>query len=295
LHGFVVVKVASSGGRLAKVVGGTPEHPSLLGLSESDEPLVKYETVGAATMEVTWVDWYNTSAGPNEQAVFDDVTRRIDAGGMDALPGGTNAGMIDQYRFTHPKIYPALLNYRDTGGRRALFAKNTVAYSDKPISVVKPGGPMEKGADGTVVLHPGRYTYSDANYENPKAGRFKIWLTAAIRDKKLQVLRTQVGEGLLADVPVLSVVSTPYYTDYEMLVAVDTAWSDSLAGLPSWIPGTEDIRSYWGKPTPHGKPDLSPLQWPFQFGEQILTLAVVLGLGYVLLSLGKSSPATRHA
>jgi len=207
----------------------------------------------------------------------------------------------------NPSVYPALLNYRDTGGRRALFAKNTVAYSDKPISTVKAGGPMELTSGG-IVLHPGRYTYSDVmTDQNPKVGQFKIWLDAAIRDKKVQVLRTQVSEGLLSGPMVFNAsearyISPPYYMDYELLVAVDTVWSDSLLGNPTWIPGTVDVKSYWGKPTPPAGPDFDALRRAgaglLHFGEGLATLAAILGLGYVLMvvaNASKPSPARARA
>ena len=307
LHGFVVIRLSS--GVLVKAVGGTPEHPSVIGVTNEEERLVEFDdSIGIATVEATWVDWYNTSAGPDGQAVFDDVTKRMDAKGLDALPGGPDAGMIDQYRFTYPNIYPALLNYRDTGGRRALFAKNTIAYSDKPISTPKPDGPMVN-VNGSIVLHPGRYTYSDVMRDSPgildpagptstkkTAGLFKIWLDAAIRDRKVQVLRTQVSEGLLSgpmvfNAPEARYLSTPYYMDYEFLVAVDTVWGSSLLGNPTWIPGTEDIQRYWGKPAQPSGPDFDAIRRAGKgllgFGENIVTIAVVLGIGYVFMALGK--------
>lgn len=309
-HGFIVVRVGRARGLVAKIVGGPPEHPSLIALSPLEaakfahpEKQIHEGTplVGALTMEVTWVDWYNINADPAQQEKFDDVTKRIDALGEDALPGGSSANIIDSYKYTDPSIYPALENYRDTGGRRALFAKSTKAYADKPIAVAAPNGPMEV-VNGNITLHPGRYTFSDAMYENPKAGFFKNWLDSVTRDKRAQVLRTQVSEGLLANVPILSVVSRPYYMDYEFLVATDVTWNPDIPGIPTWLPGGIDVQGYWGKPTPSAQADPTALkeagQGLLDFGKSLATIAVLLGVGYVFLLVGKNqraAPAPAHA
>lgn len=287
-----LVIVRFSDGSLGKVIGGTPEAPTVISLTPAEKiiiartlrlvhrPLYPEALVGA--IQITWIDWYNTSATTPQQETFDNVTKQIDAAGKEALPGGSKADLIDQYRLTYPSIYPALLNYRDTGGRRALFAEKTKIYDDKPISNPKDGGPIEV-KDKNVILHPGRFTYSDPA-ESPIFGQ---WLDFVTKDRSVQVLRTQISEGLLSGVPLASVLSTPYYTDYEFLVAKDILWNPSIPGLPTWLPPGQDVQDYWGKPTPKAKPDWDALsrggQNLFDFSKQLTTLAVLLGVGFLLM------------
>lgn len=298
LNGLVVVELA--GGRLWKIVGGTPESPSCVGLSSDEIRIFKPNppTIGTSLV-VTWVEWYNKAATASQQEKFDRVTKEIDEAGLEGLPGGSKAGIIDTYRFSEPSLYPALLNYRDTGGRRALFAKNVTDYGPNPIAKPREGGPLEE-VNGQIILRPGRYTYSDPVKGNPAAGRFREWLTAQIRERKAQPLRTQVSETVFGDIiPGITAVADPYYIDVEFLVAVDLPWPKTVPGLPTWLPMGKDVQSYWGPPTPHAPPDIDALR---RFGqgvvgaiENIATLAVVLGIGYLLMLIGTKGPERARA
>lgn len=297
-----LVVVRTPEGMLAKVIGGTPEHPTVIGLTAAERLSVikslRTTKVGAApgSLKVTWVDWYNTSATTPQQEVFDEVTKKVDAAGVEGLPGGKQAGIIDSYRYTHPSIYDALLNYRDTGGRRALFAEQAKSYGSEPIARPKARGPMEEQA-GNLVLHPGRYTYSDLNEASP----FKQWLDFTTKERSVQVLRTQIKEGLLHNViPIVGpIVATPYYTNYEFLVAKDVLWNNSISGWPTWLPAGHDVQSYWGKPPEPAKPDWGSIpklgEGVFDFSKQVTTLAVLIGVGYLLMKFAPSSNERAHA
>lgn len=246
--------------------------------------------IGAGTVQTTWVDWYNTVATARDQERFDAIAREIDQAGLEALPGGSYAGIPETYRVSSPEIYQALVNYRDTGGRRALFAQKATNYGNHAISVIREGGPIEK-IDGRVILHPGRYTYTDPVQNNPAAGRFREWLKAMIRDRKAQPIRTQVSDSILSGLGIVS----PYYIDVEFLVAVDLEWPGSLPGLPTWLPAGEDVQSYWGKPSKSVPPDVADLAdfWKKlkQTLENIATIAALLGIGYLLMLFGSRQPA----
>lgn len=298
-----LVVVRFDDGSYGKVIGGTPEEPTVISLTPLEMVSVlktlrhvyrpNTPNVVVGTIQTTWVDWYNTSATASQQEIFDQVTKKLDAAGKEGLPGGSEADIIENYKFTYPTVYPALINYRDSGGRRAFFAEKTPIYGPDPISKPKDGGPMEMKS-GNLVLHPGRFTYSDP----AQSPTFKMWLDFVTKDKGVQVLRTQVSEGLLGDMPGASVLSTPYYTDYEFLVAKDLLWNPSIPGLPTWLPPGKDVSDYWGKPTPHGKPSLDPLlqaaEGAFSFGKQITTLAVLIGLGVLIMKFAPS-PVERPA
>jgi hypothetical protein len=291
-----IVVARLSNGQLVKIIGGTPEAPTCMALQPHERIIIartlgimhqapigsELTRIGADTQKVTWVDWYNTSATLPQQEMFDSVTKKIDAAGKEGLPGGSQADIIDQYRFTYPSIYPALENYRDTGGRRALFATETKVYDDHPIAKPKPGGPIEM-IGPNMVLHPGRFTYSDP----AQSPIFKQWLDFVTKDRSVQVLRTQVSESALSS------ILSPYYTDYEFLVAKDVLWNPSIPGNPTWLPPDEDVQSYWGKPTGPAQPDWDALrragQWSLDFGKQITTLAVLLGVGYLLMKYATPS------
>lgn len=291
-----IVVVRFSDGTLGKVIGGSPESPTVTSLLPAEKiillrtlgispnPIAQQEALIGA-MQVTWIDWYNTSATLPQQEMFDGITKKIDAAGKEGLPGGSESGLIDDYRFTYPTIYPALLNYRDTGGRRALFAEQTKVYDTKPIAIPKDGGPIEM-KDRNIVLHPGRYTYSDP----AQTPIFKQWLDFVTKDRSVQVLRTQVSESSVSS------ILSPYYTDYEFLVAKDILWNPSIPGNPTWLPPGQDVESYWGKPTPNAVPDWGApgriSHEIFDFGTQLSTLAVLIGVGYLLM---KFAPPTTNA
>ena len=297
VRGLIVVRLPW--GPTAKVVGGTPESPTLIEL-----PRVNVGAEGKAsetsTVETTWISWYNTVATPGEQATFDRVADEIDELGLAAMPGGSKDDLLEPYRFTQPGVYPALVNYRDTGGRKALRTEieerqgTTPAaeqYGDHPIARVQDGGPMEAPSpDGPVTLHPGRYTYSNAMYESSKAPFFPRWLDAAIKADKVQVIRTQVTEGVLEGIPLLEVLSTPYHRDYEFVVRQDILWDSAIPGFPTWLPAGSDVQSYWGKPTGHLPPALPSGDDIANLLQKLFTLGVVLGAGYVVIQLAKAGP-----
>jgi hypothetical protein len=302
MHGYVIVEI--SGGMLCKVVGGSPEAPSCIQLSEAEAKLFRKSlqppAIGADTIEATWVDWYNSAATPEQQETFDRITKQIDSAGLEGLPGGAQSSLIESYRSTNPAIYPALANYRDSGGRRALFAKYASNYGEKPISKVTEDGPIVEVESETeepprVVLRPGRYTYTDPVENNPSAGLFRAWLEEQIKARRAQALRTQVSEGVLQDLPIVSLISSPYYIDYEFLIATDVDWPTSVPGLPTWLPSNQDVQSYWGKPTGHAPPDIAALarlgQGAADLVQNILTVAVLLGVGYLLMAIGSRSSA----
>ena len=255
-------------------------------------------------MEVTWISWYNTVATNRDRDDFDRVATKIDEAGLEAMPGGSEDGLIEPYRWTHPNIYRPLLNYRDTGGRKAHRAKTeelwdppSAHYGDKPIWRPQEDGPIEPTPSGGIILHPGRYTYSNAMYDTDMAHEhkpefFPRWLDAAIKAGKVTVLRTQVTERVLGDIPILNIFSTPYHRDYEFLVGEDIAWDTSIPGFATWLPEGADVQSYWGKPTGHSGPRIEPLKEGAEglaaMLQKLFTLGVVLGAGYVVIQLAKS-------
>jgi hypothetical protein len=319
---MVVVKHLP-GGRLWKVVGGTPQAPTVapLGQDERIEPypgvrlagVVGAVQVAPTEQQVftawdgspwpwgTWTNWYNKGATSAQQDLFDRVTKVLDAGGIDYMQGGANRNYIDRWQYTDPDVYKALVIYRDTGGRRALFARLTpgsAVYGTKPISVIRPGGPIEKDA-GRVVLHPGRYTYSAIAAQG---SGFKSWLDAAIASRSAQLLRTQASEEPSWLASLFKVPSAPIYIDYEFLVAADLPWDTSLLGNPAWLPETDDVVKYWGKPTPHAAPSLDALREAAEAAKGALkglaSLALLGAGGYVLFLLAgmsKARPATATA
>lgn len=65
--------------------------------------------VKAIAVQPTWIDWYN-GASANDQNTFDKVAHAIDSGSTSAE---------NDYQ-SNPALYAALVNYRATGGRKAL-------------------------------------------------------------------------------------------------------------------------------------------------------------------------------
>jgi len=293
-----MVVVRFPDGSIGKIVGGAPEAPTVIGISRAE---MRDVDIGADESP-TWVVWYNTSASPAEQEVFDSATKTMDAGGREYLPGGSEEKYVENYRLTYPRIYPSLVNYRDTGGRRALFARDpgTKDFGTKPISVAKPGGPIE-AVDNGVTLHPGRYTYSDPLIDQRTVIDFLDRLT---KERKIQVLRAQVTEGNLRDVfaplgeTISKAISPNQFVEYEFLVAVDVFWPKTMLGIPTWLPPGMHVEDYWGKPDPHSKPDWDAVRRALnQLGDwsvNLGTIAVLLGVGYLLLRFAPQ-PAPRQS
>jgi hypothetical protein len=261
-----------------------------------------------------WMTWYNVTASADEQEVFDAVTKVMDAGGLEYMQGGKHEGYINTFS-DKPELYKALVSYRDTGGRRALITDRTKSYGDKPISVIRSGGPIEKDASGRVILHPGRYSYSDvlvvgdvetlptfsSETVEAKSTPFRKWLDARTKERLVQPIATQAtreksfflkyGETYIID-PTLG---EPLYIDYEFLVATDVVWDTRIKGIPSWLPKNVDLTQYWGKPAEVSAPTLQDLKDAAKAAAEkiggalsgIATLAVFGGIGYVLFLLAR--------
>jgi len=244
----------------------------------------------------SWVEWYNRGATSVQQEKFDRITKVLDSGGAEYMQGGGQQDYIDAWRFTEPDIYKALVYYRDTGGRRALFAKETPSYGDKPISAVKPDGPITKNSAGQIILHPGRYTYSAVQAQGQA---FHDWLYRNVAARDAQILKTQASEeaSWLASLYGMSPTSVLgpgiLYIDYEFLIAKDLVWDTSIHGLPSWLPKNVDVTSYWGKPTPHAKPSIEELKKLAEGATDALkglaSIAALGVVGYLLFLLAGSS------
>lgn len=303
IRGLVVVRLPW--GSIAKVVGGTPESPTLIEIiSPSAEVMAvgaeqrapAEEGSGTGMIERTWIEWYNNVAVGRDQGDFDRAAARIDELGVEAMPGGSEDDLVESYRWTHPNIYKPLINYRDTGGRKGLRAEldelrgDTKQYGDEPIQEAQAGGPMEESA-GVLTLHPGRYTYSNAIYDSDRKHLFPHWLDEGIKDEKLQALRTQVSVGVLEGIPLLRQIDTPYHRDYEFLVLKDIQWNDAIPSTPTWLPKGSDVQSYWGKPISESKgimPDLPSGDALMDMLQKLFILGVVLGGGYVVIQLAKT-------
>lgn len=248
-------------------------------------------TVGppAPPPPMSWLDWYNGHATPDQQSAFDRAASVIDNGGVPYKKGGSQEMYVENWKSQGPDFYNALVNYRDTGGRRALFAVPPKNYGGKPISTVNPGGPIEKAGAGMLVLHPGRYTYSDVTANGPA---FRQWL--AIVKSSVTLGQIQVSQAALG--------GDPYYIDYEFLVDKDTAWPDAVAGqklhgTPTWVPEGINIVTYWGqvtKSTPDWEAPGRALDRATQIAEGVGTILAFAALGYVLLSLRPSPPPPRE-
>lgn len=244
----------------------------------------------------SWVDWYNQGASSTEQERFDRITKVLDAGGSEYMQGGAQQDYIERWRFTDPNVYKALVLYRDSGGRRALFAKETGDYGDKPIAVVKPDGPIVKNASSEVILHPGRYTYSAVQSQGQA---FKTWLDRAVAARSAQVLRTQASEEASWLASLYGMHSAVLYIDYEFLVASDLVWDPSIPGLPSWLPKGTDVTAYWGKPTPHATPSIEELKKLAEGAGDVLkglaSLAAFGALGYLFFLFANMPKGSRTA
>lgn len=248
---------------------------------------------------VTWVEWYNTGSTPDQQSAFDRAASVIDNGGAPYRKGGDYENYVENWRSQGPAFYNALVNYRDTGGRRALFAVPPKDYGPRPISVVRQGGPIEALSADMLVLHPGRYTYTDVTANGPA---FRAWL--AIVREGVTVGQTQlsatacsicnVAEGLPAGMP--------YYIDYEFTVAKDTAWPTTvngakLNGTPTWLPMSINIVDYWGQVTT-SKPDwdapgrilAKAADAAESAGKGVLVTAALLAAAYLVFALKPSPP-----
>jgi hypothetical protein len=247
-------------------------------------------TVGppAPASKATWADWYN-AASPEDQSAFDRAASVIDNGGAPYQKGGTYESYVDNWKSRGPAFYAAIVNYRDTGGRVAFFSVPPKDYGTRPISAAAKGGPIEPWATNMLVLHPGRYTYSDVMANGPA---FRSWLGIVTQKQAGKVLRP-VTVGQVQTSPSVLPGGDPYYVDYEFMVAEDTAWPDNiqgqkLMGTPTWLPPSINIVDYWGQVT-KSKPDwLAParaLDKALDFGTTIGTIALAAGIGYVVLSL----------
>lgn len=276
-----------------------PARPSRIGVNNVQLTPSPTQVIDAAHTTQTWpyaswVDWYNRGASADDQNLFDRVTCVLDEGGAPYMPGGAEQDYIEKWRFTRPSVYPALASYRDTGGRRALFAAKTKSYGDKPISSVRPDGPIVLDAAKNAVLHPGRYTYSVVSSQGDV---FTKWLDAAVGRRDAQVLRTQVAEEPSMVATLLGYHTGTLYRDYEFLVAVDLPWSKEIPGLPSWLPPGVDVAGYWGKPSSKVTPNLEELKKAAEKAKEafmgIASLALLGGAGYVLFLLASLSKTRR--
>lgn len=205
---------------------------------------------------MTWVEWYNTGATPDQQNAFDRAASVIDNGGGAYQKGGSNANYVENWRSQGPAFYGAIVNYRDTGGRRALFAVPAKDYGPRPISVVKQGGPIEALSADMLVLHPGRYTYTDVTANGPA---FRDWV--GLVKEGVTIGQTQLSAAACSSCSLAEGLppNMPYYIDYEFTVAKDTAWptavnGNKLHGTPTWLPMSINIVDYWGQVTT-SKPD----------------------------------------
>jgi len=109
-----------------------------------------------------------------------------------------------------------------------------------PISVARPGGPMEPLGDGKVKLHPGRYFYSDVE---PGDSAFNKWLVA---NPSIVVTNTDTAKAVLH--------GDDYYTNYDFKISSDTIWDMSLKGLPTFIDNPkETIETFYGEANPESK------------------------------------------
>jgi hypothetical protein len=270
-------------------------------------------TVGAKNP--MWIDWYN-NATAEEQEVFDRITKVLDAGGTDYMPGGSQANWIERFRGSQPTVYPALISYRDSGGRRALIVTRTPNYGDKPIGVIKPDGPMEQKGSA-VIIHPGRYTYSDvlmktgddvvtSNTISAKETAFRKWIDLAIQEKKAQILRTQASlqPSVFASLFYAPEIQQgePIYIDYEFIVASDLPWDTNIKGNPTWLPSGTALENYWGKPTTH-----STLSEELAIAAEraaetlakglsgLATIGAFVGIGYLLFLISRRGRSYQRA
>lgn len=247
-----------------------------------------------------WREWYNKGASAAEQEKFDRIAKVLDAGGADYMQGGKEQTYIEQWKYTDPTVYRALVSYRDTGGRRALFSAITPNYGPEPISTIKAGGPLEKNAAGDLILHPGRYTYSAIAANDPA---FRLWLDEATKARKATLLLTQATEEPSYLAMLYGMHSDALFIDYEFLVAADLKWDTRLPGHPTWLPHGVHVEQYWGKPTPHAKPNLDALKEAAAAAaaaaasafQGLATLAVLGGLVYVVVLAAGSSRARATA
>jgi hypothetical protein len=248
----------------------------------------------------SWVDWYNHRATPEQQQQFDYGASVIDNGGVPFQKGGPEDAWvetwrlrqpayffnaIERYKTSDPSFWQALLNYRDTGGRAALFHPPK-DYGPRPISEPHQTGPIEVVNPTMLVLHPGRYSYSDVTANGPA---FRDWLD--IVKKAVTVGQKQISSSVIPG-------GDPYYIDYEFTVTQDTAWptivnGQKLHGNPTWVPKGINIVTYWGQVTTSHPDWDAPGRLAAQAGDMvkgIATLAGVLALAYVVYTLKPAPP-----
>lgn len=106
-------------------LGKAPAKPALV------SPAVK-----AIVASPTWVDWYNGASGPDQNA-FDRIAQLIDA-------GNPASRAEEGYRY-NTGLYAALVNYRSTGGRKALKP----AMASTPFRGSRGGPASAYGVPGT--------------------------------------------------------------------------------------------------------------------------------------------------
>lgn len=262
---------------VGEVVGETPPPPA--------------PPPAPAATPVTWIDWYN-HASADDQAWFDRAASVIDNGGAPYQRGGSQEAYVENWKSRGADFYNAIVNYRDTGGRKGLFAVPPKDYGTKPVSTEGSAGPIERLGPGLAILHPGRYTYSDVTSNGPA---FRQWLTA-MRQPAVGHVQGSVALGQTqASTAVLG--GDPYYVDYEFIVLTDTPWPDQvngqpLHGLPTWLPTAINIVDYWGQVTTSHPDWGAPLRAAQEAAghaadmvKQIATLAAILGTVYVVYSL----------
>lgn len=263
-----------------EVVGADVGPPAPLVTRSIPAPATTAITVPVSTTPVaTWVSWYNTTATPDQQTTFDRAASVIDNGGSLYAKGGTYANYVENY--VNTPVYAPIVNYRDTGGRAALFATPPKVYGQTPISIAKSGGPIEKTPTG-YVLHPGRYSYT-ATWDNVPT--FSAWVSSQPKNQVV-IGQTQLSPAVLPG-------GDPYYEDFEITILKDTPWPLSvngapLPGVPSWVPKGINIIDYWGQVT-SSHPDWG---WVPNTADELenaikgLTiLGVVIGGAYILSQL----------
>lgn len=292
--------------------GRVPARPPLVG-ADPPAPPVAPEPVQAAEMPpmgpppppppvqtiATWVQWYNNGATADQQNAFDRAASVIDNGGAPYRKGGDYENYVENWRSQGQGFYDALVNYRDTGGRRALFAVPPKDYGSRPISVFSQGGPIERVDTNMLILHPGRYTYTDVTANGPG---FMKWLQAT-RDS-VTVGQTQVSASAcnMCNQADGMPLGAPYYTDYEFTVSKDTGWPDvvfgsKLMGTPTWLPMSINIVDYWGQVTKSapdwdapGRALRKAADAAESAGKGILVTAALVATAYLVYALKPSPP-----
>jgi hypothetical protein len=161
-------------------------------------------------------------------------------------------------------------------------------FGNHPISVARPGGPIEapKATGGVALIHPGRYSYSHVLIDGQA---FPNWL----EENKANV---RVNDKLTATAATLG---APYYVDYEFFVDSDVLWplevrnprkdvTEKLEGLPTWLPSRIDFRDWVGLP-PTSSPDWDApgriLKEGLAFGSSVMSVVGLVGGAYLVYKL----------